>query len=277
VDIANLRFELAGYSITGTVVLAAAGALTVLAATVAVLRASRRRRAAAAAQAEAVAHHERMVAAYRDSVAAWHRRRDEFRGLLETARTGGTATAPQGVELQKGERVHLTTTARLLGKDGAPDDAGLLAVTSRRLVLAGSTTHVWDLDAVAQVRHVGADRTMLRPCETCEWVELSYDDAELTRLHLALVTSAPGTARVELLRNVSQNLNDHELRRPLVPAVPAPVEGLGRKERVAAAEWYVARTSETESLKHLVDQVVVMVPTQTALRREPAVEVPVAS
>ena len=275
--IANLRVEMAGYSITGTAVLAAAGVLTVLTATLVLLRAARRRNAASAAQAEAVAHHERMVAAYRESVAAWHRRRDEFRGLLETARTGGRATAPEGVDLQKGERVHLTTTARLEGKDGAPDEVGSLTVTSRRLVLVGSTTHAWDLDAVAQVRHVGADRTMLRPCESCDWVGLSYDDAELVRLHLALVTSAPGTARVELLRNVAQNLNDHELRRPIVPIVPTPVEGLGRKDRVAAAEWYVARTSETESLKHLVDQVVVMVPTQTALRREPAVEVPVAS
>jgi hypothetical protein len=277
VDIANLRVELAGYSITGTVVLAAAGVLTVLTAAVVILRAARRRKAAAAVQAEAVAHHERMVAAYRESVAAWHRRRDEFRGLLETARTGGTARAPEGVELQQGERVHLTTTARLEGKDGAPAEVGRLTVTSRRLVLVGSTTHVWDLDAIAQLRHAGADRTVLRPCESCDWVELSYDDAEVTRLHLALVTSAPGTARVELLRNVSQNLNDHELRRPLVPTVPAPVEGLGRKDRVAAAEWYVARSSETESLKHLVDQVVVMVPTQTALRRESAVEVAVAS
>jgi hypothetical protein len=218
-----------------------------------------------------------MVAAYRESVAAWHHRRDEFRGLLETARTGGSASAPEGVELQQGERVHLTTTARLAGQDGAPDEVGRLTVTSRRLVLVAATTHVWDLDAVAQLRHVGADRTMLRPCESSEWVELAYDDAEVTRLHLALVTATPGTARVELLRNIAQNLNDHELRRPRVPTVPTPAEGLGRKDRVAAAEWYVARTSETESLKHLVDQVVVMVPTQTALRREPAVEVPVAS
>jgi hypothetical protein len=277
VDIANLRVEIAGYSITGTAVLAAAGVLAVLTATVVILRSARRRRAAAAAQVEAVAHHERMVAAYRESVATWHRRRDEFRGLLETARSGGTATAPEGLDLQNGERVHLTTTARLEGRDGAPDEVGRLTITSRRLVMVGATTHVWDLDAIAQVRHVGADRTQLRPCETCDWVELSYGDAEVTRLHLALVTSTPGTARVELLRNVSQNLNDHELRRPLVPTVPTPVEGLGRTGRVAAAEWYVARTSEIESLKALVDQVVVMVPTQTALRREPAVGVPVAS
>ena len=276
-DITNIRFELAGYSVTGQMVAAAAGVLVLLVAAVVVRRGSRRRKAAAAAQAEAVAHHEGMVRSYRENVTDWHSRRDGFRSLLETARTGGTGEAPEGVELQAGERVYFTTTATLEGEDDAADETGTLVVTSRRLVLVAGTTRSWELDAIAQLRHVGKDRTLVRPCEQCAWIGLSYADAELTRLYLELVTSPAGTSRVEFLRNVSQNLNDHELRRPVVPTPPVPVEGLGRKARVNAADWYVARTSETETLKALVDPVVVMVPTQTALKREVLDEVSLAS
>ncbi len=276
-DIANIRFELAGYSVTGQMVAAAVGVLTLLVAMVVIRRGNRRRKAAAAAQAEAVARHESLVRSYRENVNTWHSRRDGFRGLLETARAGGTDEAPEGVELQKGERAYVTTTATLEGQDGEADQAGSLTITSRRLVLVADTTHTWELDAIAQLRHVGQDRTMVRPCEQCAWIGLAYGDAELTRLYLELVTSNAGSSRVEFLRNVSQNLNDHELRRPIVPTTPVPVEGLGRKARVAAAEWYVARTSESESLKALVDQVVVMVPTQTAIKRESVEEMPVAS
>src|SRR5204863_6060341 len=89
-DIANLRFELAGHSITGQVLLAAAGVVTVLVAVFVLSRGARRRKTAAAVQAAAAAHHEDQVASYRAAVADWHRRRDEFRGLLEAARPGGT-------------------------------------------------------------------------------------------------------------------------------------------------------------------------------------------
>ena len=94
-DITNIRFELAGYSITGQMVAAAAGVLVLLVATVVVRRGSRRRKDAAAAQAESVAHHESLVRSYRENVDAWHRRRDDFRGLLETARTSGSRNAAQ--------------------------------------------------------------------------------------------------------------------------------------------------------------------------------------
>ena len=70
-----------------------------------------------------------------------------------------------------------TTMATLDGTDHSAPETGLLTITSRRVVLQGEATHAWDLDAIAQIRHAGQDRTLI---------------PSLPDLHLVLVVVAEG-------------------------------------------------------------------------------------
>jgi len=253
------HIELAGQTVSGQVLLSAAGLVVVLVAGLTLARSVRRRRAAAALQAASMSRHDEAVRSYKASALEWQRRREELRTLLDAAQSGGTAQAPAGLALQRGERVYLTTTATLEGQGNAAEVHGTLTITSRRIVL---DEQVWDLDTIAQLRHDGPDRTLLLLCQQQGWIGLSYADEPVTRMYLELVVSTSGTSRSELLRNVAQGLNDHELRRPRTPLPAEPVEGLGRRAHAEATAWHAARVAETEKLTALVDARVLMVPTQ---------------
>ena len=275
-DVTTISVELGGQVFAGPVLLGTV--VTVLLVAFMIVRAAGRRRTAATRQRETVARHEDAVSAYRASAADWQQHREELRALLDATQRGGHSKAPKGLDLQRGERVYFTTMATLDGTDHSAPETGLLTITSRRVVLQGEATHVWDLDAIAQIRHAGQDRTLIRPCQTCVWVGLSYAEGPLTRMYLEVVTSTSGTARTELVRNVAQGLNDHELRRPRTPLVPEPAPGLGRRRRADARAWYADKVAETDTLRSLVDGTVRMVPTQPRVSKETAAKaLPVAS
>lgn len=238
---------------------AALGGCLGLVAVLGLWRWAKRRRRAAAQQAGLMARHEVAVSAFHEREQTWRQRRDALRTFL--------AVAEQAVS--DGETVYGTVPATLFGTSEAGDDVGQLTITDRRLTFAGTRTEEWLCSEIAQLRHVGADRTVLQLRGEGGCAVVEYTEAPTARLLLDLVLSIPEHSRPSFIRTVAQGLNDHEMRRPEVPVPPAPAAGLGRRSRAKAASWHATRTEEADAMRSQVDAQVSVLPTQAVVSVEP--------
>jgi hypothetical protein len=112
--------------------------------------------------------------------------------------------------------------ATLLDDSLTAVENGRLVVTDSRIAYLGETRRDWPLSELAQLRHVGTDRTILQGSDG-ETAGIAYADGELVRLYLELATAAKSGSTRSVRIMLEQGLRSHDLRRP---QAPAPVDGV---------------------------------------------------